>query len=56
MNDLPMLEASDKAICIRSPVNPPLQTSIQTFVTSAKFGAKGWNDSVMEILNELQLN
>ena len=56
MNDLPMLEASDKAICIRSPVNPPLSTKNQNIVTTEKFGAQGWNDSVMKILNELRLN
>ena len=28
----------------------------QTIVTTEKIGVRGWNDSVMKILNELQLN
>lgn len=56
LNDLPMLEASDKAICIRSPVNPPLSSNKQTIVTTEKIGVPGWNDSVITTLNQLQLN
>jgi mannosyl-3-phosphoglycerate phosphatase len=54
MNDLPMLEAADIAICIRSHANPPLKSNQKTISTSIKTGVEGWNESVLSHLRMLQ--
>jgi mannosyl-3-phosphoglycerate phosphatase len=54
MNDLPMLEAADIAICIRSHANPPLKSNQKTIITSTNTGVKGWNESVLSHIKKLQ--
>ena len=54
MNDLPMLEAADIAICIRSHANPPLTSNQKTIIASSKTGVQGWNESVLSHIRKLQ--
>ena len=56
MNDLPMLEAADIAICIRSQANPPLRSKHKTILTTAGTGVEAWNESVLDGIRKLQAN
>ena len=47
-NDIPMLDAADRAICVRSPAHPPLVGSRGTYSTSQLEGPSGWNESVCD--------
>ncbi len=54
-NDAPMLEASDTAIVVRSPVKdmPRLQRQSQTQVTT-DYGPLGWSNTLRETLDSLE--
>ena len=47
-NDIPMLDAADRAICVRSPAHPPLVGSRGPYSTSQLEGPSGWNESVCD--------
>ncbi len=55
-NDLPMLEAADISICIRSPINPPLKSENKMIVTTTRVGVDGWNDSILGTLEQMHIN
>jgi mannosyl-3-phosphoglycerate phosphatase len=49
-NDIPLLEASDYPVIIRSPVNPaPVVKHSKVFITKEN-GPKGWNQAVLDWL------
>ncbi len=49
-NDVPMLEAADIAIVVRSPVHDLPELSRQDAIVTQDFGPAGWNDSIMSLL------
>ena len=55
-NDLDMLEAADRAIVIRSPVNPApkLRTNDTNSIYTQDFGPHGWAQGVEQILKSLK--
>jgi len=53
-NDLSMLEAADQAICVRSPVHPPLEGPQGVYSTTHLEGPSGWNESLLNFLNEIK--
>lgn len=55
-NDVLMLEASDVAIAVKSPVNPALQSDAKNFHHTTACGPQGWNESVLALLHQLGLS
>ena len=55
-NDLSMLDAADRAICVRSPAHPPLVGSRGAYSTTQLEGPSGWNESVCDFLQKLKTN
>ncbi len=53
-NDLPMLEAADKAICVRSPVHSGLTGSNGPIEITQSLGPKGWCESVHAFADKLK--
>ena len=51
-NDVPLLEASDCAIIIRSPVNKPPKIVHTNKKTTRAYGPTGWNKAVTEWLGK----
>lgn len=49
-NDVPLLEASDYPVVIRSPVNPPPQVNHPNVVVTKEYGPEGWNNAVLNWL------
>ncbi len=49
-NDIPLLEASDYAVVVRSPVNKPPKINNKIKHTTRAYGPAGWNKAVMEWL------
>ena len=55
-NDVPMLEAADVAVAVKSPVNAALESSEKNFHHTEACGPKGWNESVLALLQQLELS
>ena len=51
-NDIPLLEAGDTAIVIRSPVNKPPKITHSKKKTTRAYGPTGWNKAVTEWLSK----
>ncbi len=49
-NDIPLLEASDYAVIVRSPVNKPPKIKHSNKKTTRAYGPTGWNKAVMDWL------
>lgn len=49
-NDIPLLEASDYPVVIRSPVNPPPVVEHDRVFVTKEYGPKGWNQAVLNWL------
>ena len=49
-NDIPLLEASDYPVVIRSPVNPPPAVEHDDVIITKEYGPKGWNQAVLNWL------
>lgn len=49
-NDIPLLEASDYAVVVRSPVNKPPKVKNLKKKTTRAYGPVGWNKAVMDWL------
>ena len=49
-NDIPLLEASDCPVIIRSPVNPPPQVHHPNVIVTKAYGPLGWNQAVLDWL------
>lgn len=55
-NDIEMLNAADIAVVVRSPVHPPIKlTRHKHVITTAGIGPTGWNQAVLEILQNTNL-
>lgn len=50
-NDIPLLEASDYPVVIRSPVNPPMKIDHFKTVVTDQYGPQGWNQAVLAWLD-----
>ncbi|XOV71519.1 MAG: HAD-IIB family hydrolase [Verrucomicrobiota bacterium] len=55
-NDLLMLEAADVSIAVKSPVNPALNSSVKKVHHTTACGPKGWSESVLALLHQLELS
>lgn len=51
-NDVPLLEASDYPVVIRSPVNPPPKVNHSNVIITEEYGPEGWNKAVLNWLKE----
>ncbi len=49
-NDIPLLEASDWPVIIRSPVNPPPKVNHPNVIVTQEYGPLGWNKAVLNWL------
>lgn len=49
-NDIPLLEASDCPVIIRSPVNPPPKVNHAKVIVTKEYGPQGWNNAVLNWL------
>ncbi|MDX1352293.1 MAG: HAD-IIB family hydrolase [Thiomicrorhabdus sp.] len=49
-NDIPLLEASDYPVVIRSPVNPPPEVNHSHVMVTREYGPEGWNQAVLNWL------
>ena len=55
-NDIEMLSAADIAVIVRSPVHPPIKLPRHKHaITTAGVGPTGWNQAVLEILQNTNL-
>lgn len=52
-NDLPMLEAADVAIAVKSPVNPMLESSSKKLLHTNECGPLGWNESLLDLFQQM---
>ncbi len=52
-NDLPMLEAGDVSVAVKSPVNPILESRSKKLLHTNECGPLGWNESVLDLLQQM---
>lgn len=54
-NDLPMLEQADYPILIRSPAHSLPSIKLDKLIITNELGPEGWNNSLIELLNTLNI-